>query len=133
MIRELRQPFNARFTPEKYGHFLRLLDEGSGTHVKFRNCETPMFLPRELFDRIAADGAALIQQLMTPKYRARSEETVPEKYRVPKEDERPLFIQVDFGLTANLEPKLVEIQAFPSLYAYQPFLQRCYKNAYQLD
>ena len=100
MIRDLRQQFNARFTPEKYQRFLRLLDEGSGTHVKFRNCETPMFLPRDLFDRIAADGAELIHQLMTPEYRARSEATVPEKYRVPNEDARPLFIQVDFGLTA---------------------------------
>ena len=52
---------------------------------------------------------------------------------MPNEDARPLFIQVDFGLTADLQPKLVEIQAFPSLYAYQPFLQRCYQDAYQLD
>jgi hypothetical protein len=52
---------------------------------------------------------------------------------VPHEDSRPLFIQVDFGLTADLEPKLVEIQAFPSLYAYQPFLQRTYRDAYELD
>ena len=44
-----------------------------------------------------------------------------------------MFIQVDFGLTAGFEPKLVEIQAFPSLYAYQPFLQRTYKDAYDLD
>jgi hypothetical protein len=70
---------------------------------------------------------------MTPEYLARSEETVPAKYRVPNEDARPLFIQVDFGLTADLQPKLVEIQAFPSLYAYQPFLQRTYCDAYALD
>jgi hypothetical protein len=133
VIRELRQRFNSSFTPEKYARFLRLLDEGCGTHVGFRNSETPIFLPRELFDRIARDGAELIRQLMTPEYLARSEETVPAKYRVPHEDARPLFIQVDFGLTADLQPKLVEIQAFPSLYAYQPFLQRTYCDAYALD
>src|SRR5262249_38595880 len=55
------------------------------------------------------------------------------EFKVPNEDSRPLFIQVDFGLTASLEPKLVEIQAFPSLYAYQPFLQRTYRDAYELD
>jgi len=133
MIPDLRRQFNARFTPQKYQRFLRLLDEGSGTHVRFRNCETPLFLPRALFDKMAEYGADLIQQLMTPEYRARSEQAVPEKYRVPNEDARPLFLQVDFGLTAKLEPKLVEIQAFPSLYAYQPFLQRCYRDAYELD
>ncbi len=44
-----------------------------------------------------------------------------------------MFIQVDFGLTAGFEPKLVEMQGFPSLYAYQPFLQRTYQDAYDLD
>jgi hypothetical protein len=133
VIREPRQRFNSSFAPEKYQRFLRLLDEGSGTHVGFRNSETPMFLPRALFDRMARDGAELIRQLMTPEYLARSEETVPAEYRVPNEDARPLFIQVDFGLTADLQPKLVEIQAFPSLYAYQPFLQRAYREAYAMD
>ncbi|HWZ32046.1 MAG TPA: hypothetical protein VNX18_11960 [Bryobacteraceae bacterium] len=133
MIRELRRRFNADFTLRKYEGFLRLVDEGCGTHVKFRNCETPLFLPRALFDRMLADGAELIRQLMTPEYLKRSEETVPPEFRVPNEDARPLFIQVDFGLTAQLEPKLVEIQAFPSLYAYQPFLQQTYLNAYGLS
>ncbi len=132
MIPEARHRFNRDFTPEKYERFLRLLDDGCGTHVKFRNCETPLFLPRALFEKMARYGAELIHQLMTPEYRARSEETVPAEHRVPNEDARPLFVQVDFGLTAALEPKLVEIQAFPSLYAYQPFLQNAYREAYGL-
>jgi hypothetical protein len=132
MIAANRLAFNAQFTGEKYKQFLRSLDAGCGTHVKFRNCETPVFLPRALFDKMSAYGAELIHQLMMPEYRAVSEQTVPPEYRVPREHARPLFIQVDFGLTAELEPKLVEIQAFPSLYAYQPFLQRTYKEAYEL-
>jgi hypothetical protein len=133
MLPELRRTFNASFTREKYQRFLALLDEGCGTHVKFRNCETPCFLPRALVDKMARYGAELIGQLMTPSYLARSEETIPAEYRVPNENARPLFIQVDFGLTADLEPKLVEIQAFPSLYAYQPHLAETYRGAYGLD
>jgi hypothetical protein len=132
VIAGLRRQFNASFTPEKYARFLRLLDQGSGAHVSFRNCETPIFLPRALFERMSREGAELIHQLMTPAYFARSEQTVPREYRVPNEDSRPLFIQVDFGLTRDLEPRLVEIQAFPSLYAYQPFLQQTYREAYAL-
>ncbi|HVO99827.1 MAG TPA: hypothetical protein VMT15_17265 [Bryobacteraceae bacterium] len=133
MIPELRRRFNATsYTPERYQRFLRLLDEGCGTHVKFRNCETPIFIPRPLMERMERDGSELIHQLMTPEYLKRSEETIPAAYRVPNEDARPLFIQVDFGLTEALEPKLVEIQAFPSLYAYQPFLQQTYLDAYDL-
>jgi hypothetical protein len=133
MVPELRRDFNAKFTAEKYRAFLARLDEGCGTHVKFRNSETPLFLPEPLFKKMAAYGAELIGQLMTPEYRARSEETVPAEYRVPNEDARPLFVQVDFGLDAAHEPKLVEIQAFPSLYAYQPFLQRTYRDVYGMD
>ena len=57
MIPELRQDFNARFTPEKYKAFLARLDERALTHVKFRNCETPCFFPRELLDTMVAAGA----------------------------------------------------------------------------
>lgn len=133
MIPSLRKAFNEHYTPERYQRFLRMLDSGCGTHVKFRNCETPCFFPRSLIERMENDGRELITQLMSPEYLKRSDETIPAEYRVPNEDARPLFIQVDFGLTESLEPKLVEIQAFPSLYAYQPFLQRTYKQAYDLD
>ncbi len=133
MIPDLRSDFNARFTAEKYQRFLGALDQGCGTHVKFRNCETPLFLPRALFDRMAQAGVELIQQLMTPEYLARSVQTIPAEFNVPNETARPLFIQVDFGLTSGFEPKLVEMQAFPSLYAYQPFLQQTYKDSYDLD
>ncbi len=133
MIPELRRQFNERYTPERYQRFLQMLDEGCGTHVKFRNCETPCFFPRPLMERLERDGRELILQLMNPEYRKRSDVTIPAEYRVPNEDARPLFIQVDFGLTEAREPKLVEIQAFPSLYAFQPFLQRTYKEAYDLE
>jgi len=133
MIPELRRQFNERYTPERYQRFLEMLDDGCGTHVKFRNCETPSFFPRPLMERMEQDGRELIRQLMAPEYLKRSDVTIPAEYRVPNEDARPLFIQVDFGLTESLEPKLVEIQAFPSLYAYQPFLQRTYRDAYELD
>jgi hypothetical protein len=48
-----------------------------------------------------------------------------------------MFIQVDFGLVRDaageLQPKLVELQAFPSLYAYQPVLAQAYIDAFGLD
>jgi hypothetical protein len=48
-----------------------------------------------------------------------------------------MFVQVDFGLVRDtageLQPKLVELQAFPSLYAYQGPLAEAYKDVYGLD
>jgi len=138
MIPSLRRKFNDGFTPEKYQAFLRRVDEVCGTHVNFRLSETPCFFPKELIDRMAADGKELIRQLVeNPEYRAKSDSAVPAEFKVPNEPEHPMFVQVDFGLvrdaSGELQPKLVELQAFPSLYAYQGPLAEAYIDAYGLD
>jgi hypothetical protein len=106
--------------------------------IGFRVSETPCFLPEELLGRIAADGKELIRQLVeSPEYRARSEESIPAEFRVPNEAPHPMFVQVDFGLVRDaageLQPKLVELQAFPSLYAYQPVLAQTFMDVYGLE
>jgi hypothetical protein len=137
MIPSLRKPFNVSFTPDKYQKFLRRMDDFSGTHVQFRLSETPCFFPKELLDRMAHDGQELIHQLVdSPQYRAKSEEAVPAAFKVPNEPDHPMFVQVDFGLVRDaqgqLHPKLVELQAFPSLYAYQGPLADAYIDVYGL-
>ncbi len=138
MIPSLRQQFNDSFTPEKYRAFLRRVDEVCGTHVQFRLSETPCFFPKTLLDRMAADGQALIRQLVdNPAYLSKSDQAVPAEFKVPNEPNHPMFVQVDFGLVRDaageLQPKLVELQAFPSLYAYQGPLADAYVDVYGLD
>jgi hypothetical protein len=138
MIPSLRGEFNSSFTSEKYQSFLRRMDQVSGTHVPFRLCETPCFFPKTLLDRMAADGKELIRQLVeNPVYRAKSEASIPAEFRVPSEPAHPMFVQVDFGLVrlarGELQPKLVELQAFPSLYAYQVVMAQTYIDVYGLQ
>src|SRR5277367_5272361 len=138
MIPSYRQDFNSRFTPEKYDRLKREMASQSGMEVPFAICETPSFFPNALVKRMGEDGKALIRQLVeNPEYLARSEASIPAEFRVPNESTHPMFIQVDFGLVRNsageLEPKLVELQAFPSLYAYQPVLSQAYIDVFGLD
>ena len=134
MIPHHRERFNRDFTPERYQKFLSELDRRAGTHVKFRNCETPCFFPKQLLVKMVSYGKVLIEQLLdNPEYLAASDRAVPAEFRVPAEAPHPLFIQADFGLDADLEPKLVEIQGFPSLYAYQPVQAEIYRDVYGLD
>src|SRR4029077_17835197 len=138
MIPSLRKPFNASFTPEKYQAFLRRIDDACGTHVQFRLSETPCFFPQSLLQRMADDGEVWIRQLVeSPEYRTRSNESIPADFRVPNEPAHPMFVQVDFGLVRDasgaLQPKLVELQAFPSLYAYQVTLAQSYIDVFGLD
>ena len=137
MIPSLRKQFNASFTPQKYQTFLQHIDDACGTHVQFRLSETPCFFPQALLDRMTEDGKELIHQLVeNPGYRARSNESIPPKFNVPNESAHPMFVQVDFGLVrygqGELHPKLVELQAFPSLYAYQAVLAQAYIDVFGL-
>ena len=138
MIPSLRQDFNSKYRAEQYPELLSLLAERCGVPIGFRVSETPCFMPRTLLERMAADGKDLIHQLVdSPHYRARSSESIPPEFNVVNEAPHPMFIQVDFGLVRDaagaLQPKLVELQAFPSLYAYQPVLATTFMDVYGLD
>ena len=138
MIPSYRHDFNSRFTPEKYEQLRREMTSRCGMEVPFALCETPCFFPHALVERMGEDGKALVQQLVeNPAYLARSEASIPAEFRVPNESLHPMFIQVDFGLVQDsagtLQPKLVELQAFPSLYAYQSVLAQAYIDVFGLD
>jgi hypothetical protein len=137
MIPSLRKQFNASFTPEKYQTFLQRIDDASDTHVEFRLAETPCFFPSALLDQMMDYGKELIRQLVENKdYRERSTASIPAEFRVANEPDHPMFVQVDFGLVRDangeLQPKLVELQAFPSLYAYQVTLAQNYIDVFGL-
>ena len=138
MIPSFRQRFNANFTPEKYQTLLKTMEERCGTAVQFRLSETPCFFPESLLNGMAEDGKELVLQLVdNPGYRAKSSESIPPQFNMPNEAPHPMFVQVDFGLVRDqqgeLQPKLVELQAFPSLYGYQTVLAQTYIDVFGLD
>jgi hypothetical protein len=137
MIPALRQQFNANFTPEKYQTFLKLMEDRCGAPVNFQLSETPCFFSKPLLDQMSQYGEELIRQLGGLEYRKASFEAIPPDFNVPREAPHPMFIQVDFGLVRDaagkLQPRLVELQGFPSLYAYQAMLSQTYMEAFELD
>ena len=86
---------------------------------------------------MAETGRILTHKLIDdPAYMKRSEAAIPDAYRVPNDNPRPNFMTVDFGLIRNeageLEPRLVELQAFPSVFGYQELLSEEYLRTYGL-
>jgi len=137
VIPELRATFNRTWTADRYAEFLRCLDEAAGTHVEFRCSETPVFLPNDLLAKMVRYGEELYGELAAnPAYLKAANATIPPEFRVPGSAEHPLFVQADFGLVrepdGTLAPKLVEIQGFPSIYAFQIMLARQYQNVFAL-
>ena len=141
MIPELRAGFNRRFSPEGYASLLALLEVRCGTRVAYRVAETPIFLPLPLLEQMAAAGAEMTHRLMgNPAYLAAARQAIPAGYRVAGETAHPNFLTADFALVreqageqvGGLAPRLVEIQAFPSIYGYQDVLCTAYRDAFGL-
>jgi hypothetical protein len=138
VIPSFRRDFNRRYQPDLYTKLLTSLDEEAETHVSFRVAETPCFFPAELMAQIAAIGTELTSRLIgDPAYLQASRGAIPEAYRMPDETPHPHFMTADFGLVrtagGQLEPRLVELQAFPSVFGYQSVLSQAYRAAYNLD
>jgi hypothetical protein len=136
MVPELRRAFNAAWTPTRHAAFLDNLHARVGVPVEFPVCETPCFFTRALIDDLAAAGEDLTRQSLSGEAAAAAARVVPERFRGPGQGDVPLFVQVDFGLVRGsdgaIEPRLVELQAFPSLYAFQVALADAYATTFAL-
>ena len=138
MIPELRAQFNSQFTPEKYGDLLKLLEQRSGSRIDFRVSETPVFMRLSLLGEMAAAGIELTEALMrNPACLAAARDAIPAGYLVAHETAHPNFLTADFALardsSGTLFPRLVELQAFPSVYGYQAVLSSGYREVFGLD
>jgi hypothetical protein len=134
VIPELRARFNSNFTEGKRRRFLRSLDAAVETKIEFRPCETPVFLPGGLLAEMRKSAGEIIGQLCAPEYKVASARAIPAAFNTPNEGPRPDFIQVDFAITRDESgvpaPKLIELQGFASLYAFQYILPRVYKQQF---
>jgi hypothetical protein len=138
VIASLRHDFNQRFQPETYRKMLHSLDACVRSHVEFRVAETPGFFPRQLLEEMAAIGEDLTYSLVGDQsYLAASRTMIPAQYCAADETPHPHFMTADFGLVrepdGRLSPKLVELQAFPSIFGLQFVLCEIYRSAYKLD
>lgn len=138
MVGELRRAFNANFSPERYQRFRDAMRARVGEATEFRLAETPGFFLRSDVEKWAGTARELILQLAAnAAYLAAARAAIPPEHLTPGEAERPLFVQVDFGLVrepdGTVNPRLVEIQGFPSLYAYQLAVAEQYLESYFLD
>jgi hypothetical protein len=137
LIPQLRSRFNQCFHPAKYAALLDLLERRCGTKVEFRVAETPVFVVQSLLDEMAAAGAELALNLIgNSACLAAARQAIPASYRVAGETAHPHFFTADFALVRTaegaLQPRLVEIQAFPSVFGYQAVLGSAYREVFGL-
>lgn len=136
MIPEIRSAFNAAFTEEKYAAFTLACQERFNKKIEFKICETPVFVSAEFSRSVKAAGEAIIDQLTDQAFLRHTDAAIPDMWRVPGEEGKPVFLALDFGIcvddAGNLIPQLIEMQGFASLYAWQHELGRQYRQFYPI-
>ncbi|QQV03678.1 MULTISPECIES: hypothetical protein [Chryseobacterium] len=126
MISKYRKQFNQEFSQEKYEKVKNLIKEKSGIEAGFRLSESPLFLTKEFEAKLLDASESIIDQIKNlPE--GTLEKAIPENCNVPNDTQQPHFFTIDFGIcrseNGKIEPQLIELQAFPSLYAFQKIFE----------
>jgi hypothetical protein len=130
---QIRSRFNADFTSDKYAALLRCVNETEKWPADFRISETPIFLTREFTDELVRAANEIVSLTRSPEFAQHAASAVPKGLEVPNESSHPNFHVVDFAICAEgdrLVPRLIELQAFPSLFGFQLLLLGCIRKAY---
>jgi hypothetical protein len=133
MISTYRKKFNQEFSQEKYNQVKEYLKQKSGLEPAFRISESPLFLTKDLEAKLIDATNSIIDQIkaLSPDL---LQKAVPDNCRVPNDTEKPHFFTIDFGICKNengeVEPQLIELQAFPSLYAFQRVFEDAFCEIY---
>ena len=135
MIAIARDSFNKQFSETKYQEFLRDINRKSNYEIPFRIAETPIFIGGDFKNKLLKASEEIINFLVRPDYKQLMEQALPSKFSVPGETEHTLFIALDFAIcsdNAELVPRLIEMQGFPSLFGYQDFLGNEFREHYSI-
>ena len=123
MIPEVRKKYNSEFKQETYNNFIADINNSTLNALDFRICETPLFIDDKFSRKIQKAAYSILEQLRTEQFKDNSKTAVPDNLFVPNEDSHPKFLQIDFAVVRNIKgelvPQLIELQGFPSLYAFQ--------------
>lgn len=121
----LRDKFNNSFTEEKYSDYLNEIDAVSPGALDFRIAETPIFIPKEFTKKMLDACEDIIDIIVAPNFKSLTDRSIPDNVYVPGEEDHAQCMVFDFGICQNangqFEPQLIEMQGFPTLFAFQAF------------
>ncbi len=125
MQKELRQRFNDHFSEEKYAAYLLQIENLHQGTLEFRVAETPVFIPKDFTQKMLDACEDIINILVEADFKEHTKKAIPKDIIAGDEKDHPEFIAFDFGICENssgaLEPQLIEMQGFPTLFAFQAF------------
>jgi len=132
MIPYLREKYNREFSKSRYELFLKDLQSVHPDALQFRVAETPIFVPKGFTGKMLEACENIVDIILDPGFKALTKHAIPEGLEVPGENGHSHFIAFDFGIclneTGEYEPQLIEMQGFPSLFAYEVLLDDVFRK-----
>lgn len=136
MVPAVRKHFNDSFTPEKYEAYLKDLDSKHPEAIEFRVAETPIFIDKIFKNKILSACESIVDVITQYNFNTLSSHAIPAEVKVPNENAHTHFIAFDFGICKNengeLEPQLIEMQGFPTLFAYQVWHEEVTRRHFEI-
>ena len=134
MVPALRKDFNKNFSTTKYEAFLKDLQGNHPGAIEFRVAETAVFVPKDFTQKILGACESIVDVIVDPKFKELTKNAIPKNLRVPNENDHSHFIAFDFGVCINengeYEPQLIEMQGFPSMFAYEVLIDDVFRKHY---
>jgi hypothetical protein len=136
MVSSLREAYNAHFTNEKYQAFLKDLDDHYPSVIDFRIAETPVFVDKSFAQKMTDACEHIIDLVLDPSFKELTQQAIPAGEFVPGDEKYPHMICFDFGVCKNqhgeLEPQLIEMQGFPTMYGFQAFFPEVMRRHFNI-
>jgi hypothetical protein len=132
MIPAIRKAYNDSFTQEKYQAFLKDLHAVHPDAIEFRVAETPIYVSKEFTHKMLDACESIVDIITDAKFMELTKNAIPKNLQVPGETSFSDFIAFDFGICVNdadeYEPQLIEMQGFPTLFAYEVLLDDIFRK-----
>jgi hypothetical protein len=136
MITSIRQLYNSHFSTAQYEAFIRQIHQDFPNQLEFRVAETPIFLDNDFRQKIVNACEDIIDVIVKPDFKAKTAKAMPQNQIVPNEDEHTTFLACDFAICmdkdGSLSPQLIELQGFPSIFGFQPYLVEMYRKFFKI-
>jgi hypothetical protein len=136
MHKAARESFNNSFSEEKYQELIKEVKREFPDLLDFRIAESPIFIDKALKSKLLIAANDIIDSIKKPDFKTKTEGAIPKEYYFKNESENPHFLAIDFAICKSkedeLEPQLIELQGFPSLFAYQNYLASKYKKFFSV-
>lgn len=126
MVPHLRKTFNQQFTQQRYQDFLNDLNSKHPGAIEFRVAETPVFVDKAFTEKMLNACESIIDVITAPDFKTITKAAIPKEEYVANESDYSQMVIFDFGVCVNeqnqLEPQLIEMQGFPTLFGFQVYL-----------